>query len=324
MRKWIIGLIMIILTGIIPLTTYAASGKPELLSAAYRNDHTSLQQKRDKSNQEDEDEKRKKRERLEKERREKERKEQERKEKERKEQERRERERKEYEQRERERKEQERRERERKEYEQRERERWEQEKREQERREQERKERERKEYEKRERERKEQEKREQERREWERREAKRREWERWENEYRDVKFRNYWHIRNHKQEQEDCRYVIHRTSQCISFAQSATALRHYNRGLALAIAHQMRAIELYHAGFYWSAIYHSLRARNLAMNVIKNNRETWFELFVGDAREERYLSHGPGEVDLDLLIDLNSFGNDETMVKVKFELDIKD
>jgi hypothetical protein len=135
----------------------------------------------------------------------------------------------------------------------------------------------------------------------------------------------YWHLRNLNQEREDSRYIIHRTSRIISFAQSAAARRHYYTGLAQAIVHQMRAVELYYAGFYWSASYHSLRARSLAMNVIKNNREIWFfEMFLSDSREERYLNHGPGEADLDILIDLNTFGNDETVANREFELDIKD
>ena len=140
-----------------------------------------------------------------------------------------------------------------------------------------------------------------------------------------MKFRLYWHIRNLNQEREDCRYIIHRTSQVVFFAQRAAARRHFNTGLAQAVIHQMRAVELYHAGLYWSAIYHSLRARKLAVNVINGNRESWFwELFAGDTREERYLSHGPGDADLDLLIDLNTFGNDETVINGEFELDIKE
>jgi len=226
-------------------------------------------------------------------------------------------------------------ERERREWERRELERREQERRELERREQERREWERREQERREQERRELERREQERREWERREQERRErelreqrrleWQRWENEYRDVKLRRYWHHRNWHQEREDCRYIIRRTSQVISYAQRLALVRLYTSGLARAIVHQQRALDLYEAGFYWSAIYHSLRARSLAINVIRGNRERWFwKQYTGDPLEEKYRIHGPEENILDLLVDLSVIGDDKAVLNIQFKLDIID
>lgn len=289
MKKWIIGFIIMILAGIFPCI-YAANDQPDIRAVKRPASPTASQQKQGAKNQEDEDQQRKKRERQEQERKDQERRDQERKEQERREQERRDQQRKE-----------------------------------QERREQERRDQERREQERREQERRDQERREQERRELELREARRREWERWENEYRDVKFHGYWHRRNLPQEREDSRYIIRRTSEVISFAQRAALIRHYNSGLARAIAHQQRALELYEAHLYWSAIYHSLRARNLAMIIISRNREQWFEKsFAKDPREEKYRYNGPEDHVLDLLIDLKMIGSDDAVVNIHFELDIKD
>lgn len=63
----------------------------------------------------------------------------------------------------------------------------------------------------------------------------------------------------------------------------------------------------------------------MAMDVINGNHENLFwKLFMGDPKEERYRSHAPEDTDLDLLIDLNMFGNDDAVINMEFELDIKD
>jgi hypothetical protein len=363
-----------ILTGIVPLSTYGADDKSHLQSAKYLNGLTSLQQKQDNKNQADEDEKRKKRERQEQERRDQERKDQERKDQERKDQQRKDQERMDQQRREQERRDQERKddhrndqdrdrqdrerlERERKEHERREQERREQERREQERREQERREQERREQERREQERREQERREQERREQERREQEYREhrnainwwaimsgiwqkdlaeqrrrerreeahrqWERWENEHRDQRYNGYWHLRNVVQEQKDCRYIIRRTSQVIAYAQRMAGLRHYTIGLSRAITHQQIAYELYKDHFYWSSIYHSFRARSLAMQVINGNRDlSFWKLFANDPVEDRYRRNAPDDGELDIWVDSKAIASDDAMIHFQIQMNL--
>ncbi len=253
MKKWIVGLIIMALTGICPFGTYAvANNKSDIHFAKYFTEINLPQYKQDfgEKNQEDDDLKRKKKERQEQERRDQERREQER---------------------------------------------------------------------------RDQERREQERRERERREQKHLEWERWENEQRDQRYNRYWYQRNIQREREDCRYIIHRTSETILYAQQAALRGHYTTGLARAIAHQQRARELYDARLYWSAIQHSLRARSLAKNVIIGNREKWVgSKYEYDAREKRYQRYTPKDNDLDIRVDFSSVGSDDAVIRIKFELDINE
>lgn len=159
----------------------------------------------------------------------------------------------------------------------------------------------------------------------ERREEAHREWERWENERRDQRYKGYWHVRNVVQEQKDCRYIIRRTSQVIVFAQRMAELRHYSKGLSRAITHQRIAYELYKDHFYWSAIYHSFRARSLAMQVIDGNREpSFWKLFAGDPVEDKYRCNAPDEDDLDTWVDPNAIDGDDAMIHFQFEISFDD
>ena len=140
------------------------------------------------------------------------------------------------------------------------------------RREDERKEKERREQERREKERREQERREKEQRERERREAERRELERRERERRE---RESWERERREKVKDDARYIIHRTADVIYVAQRSANHRQYYKGLGQAVAHQQKARRLYLSGFYQDAIFHSLRARKIALEVIHGNKERW-------------------------------------------------
>lgn len=181
----------------------------------------------------------------------------------------------------------------------------EKERKERERREKERKEKERREQERRERERKEQERRERERRERERREQERREQERRE--------------RLRREQQEDARYIIHRTADVIYVAQRSTSRRHYYKGMSKAIAHQQKAQRLYRAGAYQEAIFHSLRARRIAIEIIQGNREKWNGSW--DTREDKYRKIAPRDADLDVRLDLIKIGDKEA-VRISIDLDL--
>jgi hypothetical protein len=283
MKKWLIGSIIAVLIGTCPVSTYAADGN---FNNALKNlvDKYVQQNYEEKgSNQKDQEKERKKQERKDQEHRDQDRREQERKDQDRRDQDRREQERKDQD-----RKEQEHREQDRRQHE-----RWEQERREQERIDQERRERERWE---------------QERREQERREQERRQHERWERE---------------SSEQEDARYIIHRTAPVIYLAQRAVQFRGYSSGLAIMIAHQQRAHQLFEAGFHQQAIFHSLRARRLAIIIILGNGGKWFGLPANrDEREESYGYIAPRDNELDLRLDINNIGKDDEAIHIMFNLDI--
>ena len=191
----------------------------------------------------------------------------------------------------------------------------EKERKEKERREREQQEKERREKEQRERERRERERREQERRERERREAERRELDRRERERRE---RERWERERREKAQDDARYIIHRTADVIYVAQRSANHRHYYKGLAQAVSHQQKARRLYMSGFYQDAIFHSLRARRIAIQVIQGNRESWTGSW--DAREEWYFSLSPRDNDLDVKLSFK-FG-DKDAVRISIDLDL--
>lgn len=127
--------------------------------------------------------------------------------------------------------------------------------------------------------------------------------------------------RQRKKERDDARYVINRTASVISRAQRSTKIGHFYNGIARSIAHQNKARELYRAGRYRDAIFHSLRARKLAMNVIRGNRDNWAG-YSRDEREERYARMSPKDKDLDVLIDWSKVGKDNTVVHIQFNLSV--
>lgn len=176
--------------------------------------------------------------------------------------------------------------------------------------EKERKERERREKERREQERRERERKEQERRERERRERERREQERRERERRE---------RLKREQQEDARYIIRRTADVIYVAQRSTGRRHYYKGMSKAVAHQQKAQRLYRAGAYQEAIFHSLRARKIAIEIIQGNREKWNGSW--DTREDKYRRIAPRDADLDVKLDLIKIGDKEA-VRISIDLDL--
>ncbi len=124
-------------------------------------------------------------------------------------------------------------------------------------------------------------------------------------------------------EREDARYIIHRTAEVIFQAQRHIRLRHYSFGMATVIAHQQLAYELYWKGFYQSAIFHSLRARRLATEIILRNGGNWLDLPASwDEREEQYGNIAPRDNELDSQLDKNRIGNDDDAVDNMLNLDI--
>ena len=120
----------------------------------------------------------------------------------------------------------------------------------------------------------------------------------------------------------DAQYVIHRTATVFLDAQRAVDHRHYSFGLARAVAYQQKARELYLAGSYQDAIFFSLRARDLAFQIIEGNREKPRREFYRDEMEERYRHSSPRDEELDLKIDKKKVAKDDEVVRLHFDLDI--
>jgi hypothetical protein len=124
-------------------------------------------------------------------------------------------------------------------------------------------------------------------------------------------------------EQEDARYIIHQTASLIYLTQRFVHFRHYAFGMATVIAHQQWAYELYWSGLYREAIFHSIRARRLAITIILRNGGNWLNLPpVWDEREGQYESMAPPDNQLDSQLNMNNIEKDEDAVNNKLNLDI--
>jgi hypothetical protein len=121
----------------------------------------------------------------------------------------------------------------------------------------------------------------------------------------------------------DAGYIIHRTATVFFDTQRAVEHGHRNFGYARAIAYQQKARELYLAGAYQDAIFFSLRARDLAFQVIEGNRERPRREFYRDEMEERYRHDSPRDEELELRIDHRKVVRDDDVVRLHFDFDIK-
>ena len=131
-----------------------------------------------------------------------------------------------------------------------------------------------------------------------------------------------FHDRRENRERDDARYILHRSAMLVFDAQKAAERGRRYFGLARAIGNQDRARDLYLKGIYRDAIYHSLRARDLAIQVIRANQGVLRKEFFRDAREDGYARNAPRGEDLDIKLDRVKFGKDDAIVHLKFELDI--
>ena len=123
---------------------------------------------------------------------------------------------------------------------------------------------------------------------------------------------------------KDCRYVIHRTARVIFEAQQAAERGHQYFGLARAVFTQQRARELYMNNNFQDAIFFSLRARRLAIEIIRANRGRVRPEFFPDRLEFRYEHQGPADHDLDRQIDRDRgrMGRDDDAVHLRIHLDL--
>lgn len=120
---------------------------------------------------------------------------------------------------------------------------------------------------------------------------------------------------------EDARAIIQRTTVVLREAQQTAKRHRYTRGLAKAVAHQERARELYWRGDYKDAIFHSLRARDLAFQIIRGNRQSYRKEYDWNDMERRYRHDCPKDDDLDVRIEWRS-RNDKEMLTIKLIFDL--
>ncbi len=126
----------------------------------------------------------------------------------------------------------------------------------------------------------------------------------------------------HQKIRNDAGYIIHRSAEVVFSAQRAADHGHHYRGLSLAIAHQRKARKLYLKGSYRDAINHSLRARDLAFEVIAANRKRPRKEYYCDKMEVSYRQKAPRGRELDFSIETIKVGNDKDLVRLHFGLDI--
>jgi hypothetical protein len=123
-------------------------------------------------------------------------------------------------------------------------------------------------------------------------------------------------------EREDGRYIVHRTAMVVFAAQRSAEQGHHFLGFTQVIAHQQRAQELYMQGSYREAIFHSLRARELAIQIIGENHGRCEREFFRDEREENYYHSAPRDNELDMKLDMKKMGKDDEVAHIRFYLDI--
>lgn len=85
------------------------------------------------------------------------------------------------------------------------------------------------------------------------------------------------------------RQILRRTGEILQRAQRAADRGGYYQGLGKAVAHHRRSRRLFRADFYPEAVFHSMSARRIAFEVLKNNRamsrEDWRAMQDDDNRD---------------------------------------
>jgi hypothetical protein len=80
-------------------------------------------------------------------------------------------------------------------------------------------------------------------------------------------------------------------------------------------------LKLYLKHQYRDAIFHSLRARNIAFEIIKANHRKYDPGYDWNDIEDGYMPYTPHDNDLDLKISLKS-KKDNTYINIKLDLDL--
>ncbi|MGE5550979.1 MAG: hypothetical protein ACM3ZC_10690 [Bacteroidota bacterium] len=118
------------------------------------------------------------------------------------------------------------------------------------------------------------------------------------------------------------RHVIRRTAAVVMAAQKAARRGGKYFGLARTVGHQLYARKQYARGSYLDAIYHSLRARTLAVQVIKLNGAALVREAALDRTEKNYAAKMPAEKDLDQKLEGEDLGTDENAAGILVETEL--
>ena len=122
--------------------------------------------------------------------------------------------------------------------------------------------------------------------------------------------------------QSDARFVIHRTAIVITDAQKQARYHRYSFGLSRAVSNQKLALEFYSRGSYQDAIFHSLRARDLAFQVISGNGQRRNREYERDQMEEGYAHRAPRGADLDRSANRLIISSDNGVIRLFLNLDL--
>lgn len=93
--------------------------------------------------------------------------------------------------------------------------------------------------------------------------------------------------------------IINRSAAIIRTAQRFAAEGQKYDGLGLSLGHQQFARKLYLQGSYTNAVFHSLRARDLAGRVISLNKSSIINEALYDRNEEKFIRSSPSGSELD-------------------------
>lgn len=93
--------------------------------------------------------------------------------------------------------------------------------------------------------------------------------------------------------------VINRSAAIIRTAQRFAVEGGKYSGLGSSLGHQLYARQLYHQGDYQNAGFHSLRARELAAQVISLNKSSLINEALYNRNEERLVRSSPSGQELD-------------------------
>jgi hypothetical protein len=127
-------------------------------------------------------------------------------------------------------------------------------------------------------------------------------------------------------ERERSKEILHRTAFVITEAHRTVNEHHvYTGDLARAIAHQHYARELYHSGEFLKAIYHSRRARALAVRAIEANHGIVPKDIGYTHEDEEFFRSAPPDNELDAHIRTAKPSEpmkDEDIIKLKIDVDL--
>lgn len=126
---------------------------------------------------------------------------------------------------------------------------------------------------------------------------------------------------NRERMRQDSRAVLNRTATVIREAQLAARKNGYAHGLSKAFAHQDYARKLHMRGEYREAIFHSMRARNIAYDIIEKNRFSRRPEHDWDDVDYGYMPYAPKDNELDVKIKSDKSDNDYIYISIKLDLD---